>query len=331
MNDSNERFIPEAIDVQEERQDQLHYLAWQSSSHHKFVYGLERIDQADAHSLKRVWGRLVEHAENNGIVYHSNKNIVHLREKQKRSVRKAWESRIVSKCREFAGRFDKVATACILTLLIGSMIFIYNVTHHAASGTASVFSNVTHTTAVSLQDYHPQTIEVSIILDKDGVAAFKQSMLKIPVKTTLIWHNLTGTAQIAVSESHNQDIPLAPSGINKLDSTNMGLYAWHLQSNPNARFVASVFGTAKVSIMPSKDTHAFDFVPNTLHLTTGSVVLWVNTTNQDQVIVGGNNASSPSIKLAPAKYVNMPVNTRGNYPFHLASDPNANFFMVVDV
>jgi len=320
MDNRDESLLPETGNVQGQ-----HY-ALRHSSRTGFVYSRERVNKADVRSLDRVWDRLEEHVTRNSAAYRTNRNVPALRTNASVSAVESEPQAYPQKGKTFHHRLNMLAAACVLLLMVGSLILVFHTVRQMGSGT----------TTGSKGQVTPSSLVVAgkifIIQGKKG-SEFNPSLIKVPTGSNILLSNNTNEAQVVVFDKNSMPVNLAPKAFILLPVGKAGGYIWHLKANPSAQVNVIVFGGVPplshvITIVLSKAGNAAEFDANKLILKVGALIVWMNGTAQTQVIIGDSNGQN--ITLEAKGSTKVVFSKVGTYVFHLASNPGAQTVIIVE-
>lgn len=320
-----------AIDKRKDRQVQALDAAHRRFAPKLFIARSQRVDPADIRSVERVWRRLEEHVSSEKSTDGQGKPLTGLWENDE-----AWSNENEPTLRSWQkrGRLQKslemVATLCLVALLVGSLIVVLR-TAQQTHGSQSASSQTTTTPPASNQ-LPSKAVTITIDEGKNG-ATIGSSTLKLPARSLLIWNNQTTSLQVIVCDTNAfGQISLGVHEQSKQLFKKAGRYTFHLQSNPRAIVVVTIFGVppssqATVVLVPSASSQSVQLQPSMLKLSVGTTLVWLNKTNQEQVLISESN--SKNFSLAPRTSVQMLCNNAGTYSWYMLSNPKARVVVVV--
>jgi plastocyanin len=320
MDKRDESLLPETGNVQSQ-----HY-ALRHSSRTGFVYSRERVNKADVRSLDRVWDRLEEHVTRNSAAYRTNRNVPALRTNASVSGVESEPQAYPQKGKTFHHRLNMLAAACVLLLVVGSLILVFHTVRQVGSGT----------TTGSKGQVTPSSLVVAgkifIIQGKKGTE-FNPSLIKVPAGSAILLGNNTDKIQVVILDRNSTAVILASKASVLLPVGKAGDYIWHLKANPSARVNVIVFGIVPplshmITIVLSKAGNAAEFDSNKLILKVGAIIVWMNGTAQTQVIIGDSNGQN--ITLEAKGSAKVAFSKAGTYVFHLESNAGAQTVIIVE-
>lgn len=327
MDSRDESLFPEMGNVQEDFQHiQGQQHAWGKSSRIGFVYSSEKVNKADTRSLDRVWERLEEHVARNSAAYQTNRNVPALRTKAVLQVIEREQQTHPQKHNTFHHRLNMLAAACVLLLLVGSLLVVFHMVRHVGGDTTTgSHGQVTPSSPIAAG-------KISIIQGKDGVE-FNPLKIKMQAGASILLGNDTGETQVVVLDGNHKPVTLAPKASMLLPVGNAGSYTWHLESNPSAQVNIVVFSSISprnntITIVPSKTGKGAEFTSGKQVLKVGTAIIWVNGTDQTQVIV--SESDGKNIPLVPKSGTKTVFGKAGIYTFHLNSDTGAQVTVIVE-
>jgi hypothetical protein len=325
MNGHDEEFFSEMINGREDQASQNGHFAWSRSSARKFIYSSEKVEKADIQSLDRVWDRMREHVARNSSAYETNNNLAHLSTGDiLPATRKVQSEPKITKRRTFQQRFAMTAAVCIVALLVGSMLVVLNSFRHESSNLGASNQDRSapgHPSAV------PSLIAGKItIIQLKGEVKFQITSLNVPERSAVLWDNQSSVSQVIVRDDKPVRYLTLRAG-EQLPSPFLvvGSFSFHLQSNPGSHAAINVFNAIKIVSSGAGNLALFS-IPSA-KLKVGSSILWTNTTKQTQAIIG--EPGNQSIKLQPESSNKMTLDKPGVYTWRLASNPGAQFTIVV--
>jgi len=327
MDSHDEKFIPDNVDEQEERHYQTLDHAVRRPTCGRFIDSAEQADQADIRSLDRVWERLVEHVASNSTAYETNRNVLGFRKNN--TTPDVWRDREAFRKRSaFYHSLSTIVAVCILALLVGSMVIVLHAARQAGSSQGA--SGQGQVTPISGKEQTPLKAQISLVQGKNGIE-FNPQGAKLIAGGVVVWNNQTNTFQAIVSDSKAiKDITLAPGGSASMPFPQAGSYVFQLASGAKIAIevvdAPPVPGNA-IAIVPSKVGIGAIFVPTALKLAVGSTIIWINNTDQIQVIV--SDSAAQNFKLGPKMATKMRLDKPGSYNWFLESDPTVQVTIVV--
>lgn len=243
--DSHEPMVP-GMSNEDERGEQLNQplsRRWGRSSPGKFMYSREKVDKVDIRSLDRVWERLEEHVTRNSAAYENNKNLPTFQQNNTEPVvEKDWPALTPHKQQAFQQRLGTLVAVFLLTMLIGSLVLVLQAMQHANT-TTGAHGNIQGTSSPS-KEATPGKQTVSIT-EKTGASSFTATKLVVVVGEGIIWHNQTGVEQVILTDRKNQTVNIAANALVVVVFNQVGVCAWHLQSNPDTQITIFVGNVPK--------------------------------------------------------------------------------------
>ncbi|HEX6481521.1 MAG TPA: hypothetical protein VF043_21990 [Ktedonobacteraceae bacterium] len=325
MNGRDEEFFSEIIDGREDEASQNGHFAWRRSSGRKFIYSSEKVEKADMQSLDRVWDRMREHVARNSSAYKTNNNLAHFSTGAILPATRKFQSEPkITKRRTFQHRLAMAAAVCFVTLLVGSMLLVLNTFRytHSITGASNQGRNAPG---------HPSVVPLFLagkiaIIQLKGEVKFQTTSLNVPEASAVLWDNQSSKSQVIVRDDKPVKYLSLRAG-QQLPSPFLvvGSFSFHLQSNPGTHAAINVFNAIKIVSSRAGNLASFS-IPST-KLKVGTTLLWTNTTNQTQAIIG--ESGNQVVKLQPKSSYKMTLDKPGAYIWHLASNPGAQFSIVV--